>query len=199
MIGAGLHALPPGCLAAVVTHLEQPVPAEPVRPALPPDVAAVPVTDPPLGWYRALFRKVGEEWLWVSRLAMEDAALAAILASSDIEVWTLRSGAEDLALLELDFRVPGACEIVFLGLAPDLAGQGLGRHLMALAFARAQARGAGRIWLHTCSHDHPAALPFYRAAGFVPFRHEVEVMPDPRLTGLIRADAAPHVPPIPPG
>lgn len=203
----GMHALPPGCLAALVTHLARPVPPGPVLSTFPDgfvphhERASEPVP------YRALFRRVGEDWLWVSRLVMDDDRLAAILADPATEIWTLRraapagegEAAEDLALLELDFRQPGDCEIAFFGLVPELTGRRLGPALMALAFARARARGSSRIWLHTCSNDHPGALPFYRAQGFVPFARSVEVMADPRLDGLIRADAAPHVAMIPPG
>ena len=194
---AGLHTLPPGWLAAVVTHLARPVPPGAAMPAFPAGLIPRCATGLTPERYRALFRRVGEDWLWVSRLVMDDAALAAILADPGVEVWTLVRDGEDLALLELDLRNPGSCEIAFLGLVPGLTGQGLGRALMALAFARAAERGAGRIWLHTCSLDHPGALAYYRAQGFVAFARGVEVMPDPRLSGLIRADAAPHVPLIP--
>ena len=34
-LGAGMHALPPGCLAALVTHLARPVPPGPALPAFP--------------------------------------------------------------------------------------------------------------------------------------------------------------------
>jgi len=29
-----------------------------------------------------------------------------------------------------------------------------------------------RVWLHTCSLDHPAALPMYQKAGFVVYKTE---------------------------
>ena len=29
-----------------------------------------------------------------------------------------------------------------------------------------------RVWLHTCTLDHPNAVPNYRARGFVPYRTE---------------------------
>jgi hypothetical protein len=67
------------------------------------------------------------------------------------------------------------------------------------AIARAWARpGLRRFWLHTCTLDHPRALAFYIRSGFVPFRYQVEIMPDPRLDGTLPADAAPGVPIIRP-
>jgi hypothetical protein len=51
-----------------------------------------------------------------------------------------------------------------------------------------------RFWVHTCSLDHPAALNFYRRAGFVPYQRAVEVFDDPRVTGLLPPDSAPQIP-----
>ena len=50
------------------------------------------------------------------------------------------------------------------------------------------------MWLHTCSLDHPDALDFYNRSGFKPFRRQVEVYDDPRLTGLLPRDAAARMP-----
>src|SRR3546814_7755973 len=61
-------------------------------------------------------------------------------------------------MLELDFRHPGQCELSYVGLVPDLAGQGHGRWLMAHALALAWRKGVARVWVHTCTLDHPAAL-----------------------------------------
>ena len=59
---------------------------------------------------------------------------------------------------------------------------------------QAWAMGARRVWVHTCSLDHPAALPSYLRAGFVAKRRAFESFPDPRLAGLLPESAAPQVP-----
>ncbi|PZQ62097.1 MAG: GNAT family N-acetyltransferase [Sphingomonas taxi] len=145
--------------------------------------------------YRALFRRVGARWLWFSRLVMDDAALVAIVHDPLVEVHAAvdRAGIE-VGMIELDFRTPGACEIGYFALVPELAGRGLGRWLMAQALARAWRPGIGRVWLHTCTLDHPSALGFYRAQGFVATGRTVETFADPRATGVLPADAAPQVP-----
>jgi hypothetical protein len=51
-----------------------------------------------------------------------------------------------------------------------------------------------RFWLHTCTLDHPRALPFYLRAGFTAYKREIEIADDPRLTGALRRDATPDVP-----
>ena len=145
--------------------------------------------------YRALFARVGAPWLWFSRLAMADAALSAIIHDARVQVFAAvdRAGVE-VGMLELDFRHPGACEIGYFALVPELAGHGHGRWLMAQALAHAWTGDVARVWLHTCTLDHPSALNFYRAQGFVPTKRTVETFPDPRVAGLLPADAAPQVP-----
>jgi hypothetical protein len=67
---------------------------------------------------------------------------------------------------------------------------------MAEAIVRAWARPIKRLWVHTCSFDHPSAAQFYVKSGFKPYQLMVEVHDDPRLKGFLPLSAAPHVPMI---
>lgn len=188
----------PGKIAAVVTALQMTAPPPP-RPVPATDRFAVRrVERPPLDWYRDLFRRVGEPWLWFSRLRMDDAALAAILHDPGVEVHALAADGRDEGLLELDFRSPGEVEVTFFGVTPALVGRGAGRLLMDMALRRAWAAAPRRVWLHTCTVDHPGALAFYQRSGFVPYRRQIEIDDDPRLDGTLSPAAAPHVPIIRP-
>ena len=182
--------VPPGHVAAVVTFLEM---TEPPAPSAAPDsplrLERWHVVDP--GRYRALFRRVGARWLWFSRLAMDDSALMENVAEVHA---VLDAAGEEVGLVELDFRAPGECLIRFLGLVPELAGRGHGRWLFARTLALAWRPGVERVRVHTCSLDHPAALPAYLRAGFTACSRAFESFPDPRLGGLVERDAAPQVP-----
>ena len=85
------------------------------------------VAEPDLAWYRALFQRVGEPWLWSSRLAVSDETLLRILRDPEVEVYVLRAGSEDVGFLELDFRVAGECELSFFGVLESMVGTGAGR------------------------------------------------------------------------
>ena len=152
------------------------------------------VPQPDAAWYRQLYASVGTEWLWYSRLVMPAAELESIIRHPDVEVYALSAGGGDQGLLELDFRERGSCELAFFGLGGALLGQGAGRFLMNRAIERAWARPIERLWVHTCTHDHPGALAFYLRSGFHAYARRVEVADDPRLTGLAPRSAAPHVP-----
>ena len=185
-----LTPLPEGHIGAVVTYLEM-TERPPLRPVPDSPLRLEPWPDPDPDRYRALFRKVGARWLWYSRLVMDDERLRREMA----EVYAILDGAgAEVGLLELDFRVPGECLIRFLGLVPELAGQGHGAWLFARTLALAWRPGVGRVAVNTCSLDHPAALPAYLRAGFTAYKRAFESFPDPRLAGLLPADSAGQLP-----
>jgi GNAT superfamily N-acetyltransferase len=189
----GYTDLPAGKIANVVTFLER-TGAAPAPPRLPDGISIRVVERPDTGWYRAIYRRVGEDWLWFSRAVMADDALAAILAAPATTILVMERGTETIGFVEIDFVRPDEVELFAFGLVPEATGKGLARPLMETVLARLAAEGATRIWLHTCTFDHPAAVPFYRALGFRPYKFAIEVSDDPRLTGALPATAAPHVP-----
>lgn len=201
VLADGYTDIPMGRIAAIATTLEMRSPPTPRSlPPLPEGLQIRRVERPRLDWYRDLFRRIGEPWLWHSRLRLSDAALGAILTDNAVMVWALSAvdpGGElvsDEGLLELDFRKAGECELAFFGLTPSRTGAGLGRHLMAHAIAEAWRRPIERFWVHTCTLDHPTALGFYIRSGFKPLKRQLEVAWDPRLDGTLSRDAAPDVP-----
>lgn len=187
-----LQDVPKGYVVTIITHLEMD------------EKAALPATEsgllleswpnPPVEDYLTLFRKVGEPWMWISRLLMDQDELKAILDDPAVEISIIRKGEEPVGFIELDFRETGQCEIAFFGLIPAMNGKGHGRWMMNQALEQAWRNGINRVWLHTCTQDSPRALPFYQQCGFRIFKQQTDMMQDPRLTGHLPISAAPHVP-----
>lgn len=194
----GYLELEAGRLAAVVTYLQQN--EKPRLDALEPpagmDIRRL--VNPDADGYRRLFRRIGEPWLWFSRLGLSDEELRAVLTSPGVEVYILTVDGEAQGMLELDLRQRPDIEIVFLGVTPELTGRGAGGYLMRFAIEEAWRREPRRLWLHTCTLDHPGALGFYQRFGFKAFQRAIEISTDPRLKGLLPRDAAPHIPLIEP-
>ena len=190
----GLTPVPSGEVATIVTTLEMRR-RPPLRPMPASRLRLVAWHQPEPEKYRALFRRIGAPWLWFSRLVMDTTTLSAIIHDPAVAVFAAVDPAGvEVGMLELDFRQPGACELAYVGLIPELAGQGHGRWLMAEAMARSWTKSVERVWVHTCTLDHPAALGFYRASGFTPISRTIETFPDPRLTGILPPETAPQVP-----
>ncbi len=179
----GLHDVPDDRIAAVVTSLEMKS-----RPAPRPEIAGPwqlrHMTRPKPDAYRALYGKIGDEWIWFSRLMMSDAELTEILWHPQVEVYGLEASGELEGLLELDYRIEGEAELAFFGVTAPLVGGGAARWLMNRALEKVWQRPIKRFWVHTCTLDHPNALAFYVRSGFVPFRRQIEIAPDPRLQGV---------------
>ena len=193
MLAVGKYDVPADHVATVITTLEMTAPAMADRLPFPDGISAR-KEDLGLDQFRALFRKIGTPWLWISGLTDPDAKVSAALTDPNVDYWVIYQGADAIGLVELDFRKTGACELVLFGMVPEVTGQGLGRPMMALAQSEAFAHGITCFHVCTCHLDSPKALPFYLKSGFTPIKRAVEVFPDPRLSGQLPPDAAPHVP-----
>jgi GNAT superfamily N-acetyltransferase/uncharacterized glyoxalase superfamily protein PhnB len=190
----GYYQLPQGKLLNVVICLEMLAKPAAIGPGLPEGFTLQRLSAADLGLHRAIFREVGADLLWFSRLIMPDEELAAHFSDPDIHSFTLMQGAAPVGLLELNFAEKQQCELAFFGISGKAIGTGLGKALMNEALARAWAQPINRLWVHTCHYDHPRALGFYQKAGFKPYARMIEVHDDPRASGHLPYNVAAHVP-----
>ena len=140
-------------------------------PTTPPHGARLLPAPSEVSTWRALYRLVGDAWHWHDRDAWPDERLAAHLARPTVRVFTVSCVIDGRPIapggfIELEQHVDRSVEVVYLGLAAEAIGRGLGRWLVHAAVAEAQRMDAARIWLHTCTLDHPAALRNYEQCGF---------------------------------
>lgn len=176
-------SIPDGKIETVITYLEMTDPPTSPPPA-PPSVGVtlLKADEPAVSFYRFLYNAVGGDWLWYERREMDDEALAAIIGSPDVEVYVLRVGGVPAGYGELDYREKPHMELAYFGLMPEFIGRGLGRFLLRSMIDQAWTRHhPKRLWVHTCTLDHPGALGLYQRQGFVPYKQETEIIDDPRL------------------
>ena len=123
MLTSGFHAVPPGHVAAVVTHLTMEKRPPPRPAAFPEGVTLERISSPDPAVYRDLFARVGAaDWMWFSRLAMNASRLAEVISASGTEIFApMRKGRAE-GLLELEFRDDESCMLAFFGLTPALQG-----------------------------------------------------------------------------
>lgn len=184
-----------GRFRSVVTYLEMLQPPGGAAPAPPHrGVDLRQWHEPDVDDYLALFHRVGDRWLWHGRLTRDRAAIADLVNAADYAVWRLWVDGEVAGLCELDRSRPGEVKIEYFGLVPEYIGHGLGGYFLRAMLHEAWRGEVRRVWLHTCTEDHPGALAVYQGAGFRPYHEEAEWIRDPRLVGLLPRDAGPHVP-----
>ena len=138
-----------------------------------PDVVLEHVDHPTPALYRHCYRTVGEAYHWRDRWDWTDDEIRTHLGKPEISLYVARRDGALAGWYELR-RVPDddSVEIAYFGLAPGAIGHGLGKHLLSCAVRYAWALAPARVWLHTCTLDHPHALPNYQQRGFVPYRTE---------------------------
>jgi GNAT superfamily N-acetyltransferase len=125
---------------------------------------------------RFLYAGVGAGWNWYERLNWRYDQWLAYLDRPELETWVGYRHGTPAGYFELERQDEGDVEIVYFGLLPEFIGQGLGGLLLTEAVRRAWVRHTSRVWLHTCTLDHPYALRNYLARGFRIFRHEEHVI-----------------------
>lgn len=127
-------------------------------------------------FWRYLYSTVGEAYRWVDRLPWTEDEIRAYLTDPAVSLWVMTVDDAMAGYFELRREEDASVEIVYFGLLPGFLGRGLGRHLLTEAVERAWASGARRVWLHTCSFDHPAAIQNYLGRGFAVFKTEEYVV-----------------------
>jgi ribosomal protein S18 acetylase RimI-like enzyme len=155
------------------TYLEQTRPGA-LRPVPPPgeDVLVVRVEECAPSFWRRLYAEVGAAYHWVDRLVWTDGDIQTYLSDPAVSLWVLSVSGEVAGYFELRKHPDRTVEIAYFGLLPAYLGRGLGKYLLSEAAARAWELQPTRVWLHTSTLDHPAALPNYQARGFSIFRVE---------------------------
>ncbi len=148
-----------------VSYLEQCEPAAP--PALNWGSERVSVERLARSDYLALYRRVGGVLGWDQRTSMPESELEALLGGAALRVYVLRDHRGDaLGFCEFDRTHFPQIELKNFGLAPEAQGRGLGPWLLASALQGEWRSNPARIWLHTDTWDHPAAVHVYERAGF---------------------------------
>ncbi len=154
------------------THLEVNDPAAIVAAKPPPPGTVLhhaEVASPELG--RFFYSAVGGDWFWTDRLRWTWSAWLDHLAHPDRELWYATFRGTPAGCFELDATSPADVEVAIFGLLPGFIGKGMGGWLLERCLHRALTLRP-RVWLHTCTLDHPNALASYRVRGLVPFRVE---------------------------
>ena len=141
----------------------------------PADVQVVRSEIPNPDFSHFLFVSVGLPWQWFSRLAWQRADWEEYLASEAVQTWVGYQRGTPFGYFELQRQADADVEIKFFGIQPSFIGRGLGSYLLSRTIEQAWAMGARRVWLHTCTLDHPSALTNYLGRGFKVYREETEM------------------------
>ena len=120
-----------------------------------------------------LYQFIGERWQWVDKLCWSDEQWQEYVESGGVRTWVAYWSGAVAGYYELVKDSTGDVEIIYFGLAEQFIGKGFGGYLLSEAIKSAWGwRGVKRVWVHTCTRDHPQALQNYLARGMKLYREE---------------------------
>ena len=120
---------------------------------------------------RFLYFTVGEDWQWNDKRGWTDEQWRDYAEADSLRTFLASYDGSPAGFFELR-EDDGAIEIAYFGLMPAFYGRGFGGALLTRAIEEAWKSGPGRVWVYTCTEDHPAALPNYQARGMTSFKVE---------------------------
>lgn len=162
-------------MSTITYYLDMQRPEQIIGKPLPADLSVVECQHKQYQLNRFLYQLVGEPWQWTDKLSWSDAQWRALIEQPGHRTWVAYHQGAVAGYYELLRDDDGVVEILYFGLAEMFFGRGFGGPLLTQALQSAWAwPGTTRVWVHTCSLDHPSALANYQARGLRIYREEVE-------------------------
>jgi len=122
---------------------------------------------------RFFYQEVGKLWQWTDRQNWSEEEWSNWVEREKVQTWMLHLRGTPAGYFELDDQ-DGDVEIAYFGLLPQFLCKGLGGGFLTAAIEKAWGMGAERVWVHTCSLDHPNALKNYLDRGFQIYRESLD-------------------------
>ena len=117
------------------------------------------------------YKQIGKRHQWVDRLIWQDKDWLKYISNENLRTYIFKMENDLVGYFELIFNNYD-CEIAYFGILEEFIGKGYGGFLLSEALKIGFKR-AKRIWVHTCSLDHPNAIENYKSRGMKIFKTEI--------------------------
>ncbi len=119
------------------------------------------------------YKQVGKKHRWIDRLSWPDEKWINYISNKNLETYIICESAELVGFFELLHNPElQETEISYFGLLEEYIGKGIGGYALSEAIRKSFEKNIKRVWLHTCTLDHPNALKNYIARGMTVFKRE---------------------------
>ncbi|WP_163834528.1 GNAT family N-acetyltransferase [Spartinivicinus ruber] len=123
---------------------------------------------------RFLYQVVGEPWQWYEKLSWLEKQWRNYVERDELNTTLLYVSGTPAGYFELE-QQEETVELKYFGLLPQFIGMKLGGYLLSEAITQAWQIASERVWVHTCTEDHPAAMANYQARGFQLYNTETAI------------------------
>ena len=119
------------------------------------------------------YKQVGKKHRWIDRLSWSDGKWINYISNKNLETYIISESDELAGFFELLYNPElKETEISYFGLLEEFIGKGIGGYALSVAIKKSFEKNIKRVWLHTCTLDHPNALKNYIARGMTVFKKE---------------------------
>ena len=119
------------------------------------------------------YKQVGKKHRWIDRLSWSDEKWINYISNKNLETYIICESNELVGFFELLYNPElQETEISYFGLLEEYIGKGIGGYALSEAIRKSFEKNIRRVWLHTCTLDHPNALKNYIARGMTVFKKE---------------------------
>ena len=119
------------------------------------------------------YKQVGKKHRWIDRLSWTDEKWINFISNKNLETYVISESEDLIGFFELLYNPElKETEISYFGLLEKYIGKGIGGYALSEAIKKSFKKNIKRVWLHTCTLDHPNALKNYIARGMKVFRKE---------------------------
>lgn len=121
---------------------------------------------------RFLYLLVGRDWSWNEKRSWNEMQWKEYVESPRLRTFVAYYDGSVAGYFEMRLDLSGGIEIAIFGLTPAFVGRGFGGVMLTSALMEAWKMQPKRVWLHTCTLDHPAALHNYERRGMTIYKTE---------------------------
>ena len=139
----------------------------------PEDNYSVEKTKPDFQLNKFFYKQIGKKYRWIDRLIWSDLQWSNYVSNKNLETYVIKNSDDLVGYFELIHHPKkNETELAYLGLFEDYFGKGVGGYALTTAIVKSFEKKIKRMWVHTCTLDHPNAIKNYLARGMKIFKEE---------------------------
>ena len=139
----------------------------------PEDNYSIEKTKPDFQLNKFFYKQIGKKYRWTDRLIWTDFQWSNYVSNKNLETYVIKNSDDLVGYFELIYHPEkNEIELAYLGLFEDYFGKGVGGYALTTAILKSFEKKIKRIWVHTCTLDHPNAIKNYLARGMKIFKEE---------------------------
>ena len=120
------------------------------------------------------YKQIGSDHRWIDRLVWDDQKWVSYVSNPNVKTYVLKENDDLVGYFEqIINQEKNDCEIAYFGILEEFFSKGYGGYLLSEAIKLGFQSNVKRVWVHTCSLDHPNAILNYKSRGMQVFKNEI--------------------------